>query len=457
MGVLGEARMRWGLAVLLGCIVLLILVPSALAVENTGKIEGTVTKAGGEGIEGIEVSAYEEGESKLPVGHAKTNASGEYTIMGLATGSYKVMFAPGENGLNYVSQYYQNESSLKTANSVEVKQEKPTPGIDAKLQVGGIISGTVTDAWTHAPVSNVYVVALGSNEAFARVGGTNASGEYSIVGLASGEYKIEFIELGSGSPYILQYYNDQSSLASANPVTANEGETTVGVDAALVHKEPVDTAAPVVSGTPAVGQTLSCSTGTWTGEPTLAYTYAWLRNGAAIPGASASTYAVQSADQGAELACRVTATNESGSAGAVSNTLTVPAASPPPPPPTPIVKLVNARILVSGGSARVPISCAQATCTGTIELTEQIVVHRRPHGRTRSKRETVILGRGAYTLSADHSATISIHLTRTGSRALARARRHRLPVTAQVSVTGGTAIRGPIVLSEAMNRRHRRR
>jgi len=102
---------------------------------------------------------------------------------------------------------------------------------------------------------------------------------------------------------------------------------------------------------------------------------------------------------------------------------------------------------VSGGSARVPIACAQATCTGTIELIERIVIRRRHHGRTRLRRETVVLGRGAYALSADHSATIPVHLTHTGRRALARARHHRLPVTAQVSVTGGTAIRGSIVLS----------
>jgi hypothetical protein len=456
MDTLGEARMRWGLAVLLGCIVLLILAPSALAAENTGKIEGTVTEAmpPHSGLGNIEVTAYEAGGSKSPVENAKTetNASGEYTIVGLAEGSYKVRFSPSvESGLNYVTQYYDGALSLGAAKSVSVTQEHTTSPINAELQVGGTISGTVTDAWRHAPLSKVYVVALGPNEAFAGGTDTNASGEYTIQGLATGEYKIAFVD----TSYVVQYYNDQPSPASADPVTTDEGETTAGIDAALVRKEPVNTAAPVVSGTPVVGQTLSCSTGTWTGEPMLAYTYAWLRNGATITGANVSTYGVQSADQGTALACKVTATNKSGSVSAVSNTLTVPAASPPPPPPAPIVKLLSSKILVSGSSAGVPISCAQATCTGTIELTEQILVRRRVHGRTRSKRETVILGRGAYTLSADHSATISIHLTRTGMRALARARHHRLPVTARVSVTGGTAMRESVVLSEPMNRRHR--
>ncbi len=427
--------------------------------QEGGKIEGTVTGLTESEdtipLGNIEVTAYEAGGNEYPVGYTKTNEKGEYTIVGLATGSYKVMFAPVESDLNYLPQYYQNKPSLKTANQVKVEQEKSKIGINAELQIGGAISGTVTDAWTHAPLSNILVVAIGSDEAFAWVANTNASGEYSIVGLASGVYKIEFIGLGSGSPYILQYYNDQPSLASANPVTANQGSTTPGIDAALVRKAPVDTAGPVASGTPAPGQALSCTTGSWTGSPTLTYAYAWLRGGVAIPGASASTYAVQSADQGAGLACQVTATNKSGSASAVSNTLTVPVTAPAPP--TPIIRLSSAKILVSRGSARVPIACAKATCRGTIELTEQILVRRRRHGRTRSKRETIILGKAAYALSADRSATIIIQLTRTGKRALSRARHHQLAVTAQVSVTNGTTIRGPIVLNELVHKRRRHR
>jgi len=152
---------------------------------------------------------------------------------------------------------------------------------------------------------------------------------------------------------------------------------------------------------------------------------------------------MRSAAAGIDAALVSKTANKHGSSGVMGSTLSVPAVLPP----APVVRLLSAKILVSGGSARVPIACAQATCTGTIELIERIVIRRRHHGRTRLRRETVVLGRGAYALSADHSATIPVHLTHTGRRALARARHHRLPVTAQVSVTGGTAIRGSIVLS----------
>lgn len=76
---------------------------------------------------------------------------------------------------------------------------------------------------------------------------------------------------------------------------------------------PSNTVAPVVSGTPAVGSTLSVSNGTWTGSPT-SYSYQWKRDGVPIIGASSSSYTVVSADVGHTLIASVTATNGSGSA-----------------------------------------------------------------------------------------------------------------------------------------------
>jgi hypothetical protein len=52
---------------------------------------------------------------------------------------------------------------------------------------------------------------------------------------------------------------------------------------------PVNTVAPAVSGTATVGQTLSSTTGTWTGLPTPTFTYQWQRAGSNISGATSST------------------------------------------------------------------------------------------------------------------------------------------------------------------------
>jgi hypothetical protein len=420
-----------------------------------GEITGTVTDGSTHNaLSGIDVSAVREASGEeFSFGAATTEADGEYTMRGLAAGSYKVEFSPGfESSLNYVTQYYDGQSSPASATPVTVTQGSVTPGIDAALEAGGEITGTVTDATTHVDLPNIAVLAIGASEASGGFAITNTSGQYTIQGLATGSYKLEFISAGEGSSYIAQFYNGAATLASATPVAVTQGSTTSPINAALVPKRPIEATAPNVSGTPAVGATLTCSNGTWTGSPAPTFTHLWLRNGSPIAGATGSSYVVQAADQGAGLACRVTATNKSGSAAAVSNTLTVtPLVAHPLPiiTRTPFVALSSTRIVVSGGSARVPLLCTNASCAGTIELTQQVVVKQRKGKKTISKKKTVVLAKGSYALAAGKSATIAVRLTPAGRSALAKAKGHKLSVKAIVFVTGGTKVTKPVVLSMA--------
>ena len=82
---------------------------------------------------------------------------------------------------------------------------------------------------------------------------------------------------------------------------------------------PVNTVAPAVTGTAAVGATLSSTTGTWTGTPTITYAYQWQHTTTNIGGATSSTYVVESAYTGETIRCVVTATNGAGSVAANSN------------------------------------------------------------------------------------------------------------------------------------------
>jgi hypothetical protein len=423
--------------------------------QEGGKINGRVTEyTKSEDIvplRNIEVTVYEASGRELPVGYAITAADGEYTVEGLASGSYKVEFSASEGNRNYVTQYYDDAPTLATATSVSVVQGKTTGGIVAELQAGGTIEGAVTDASTHAALSNVEVVALGAGDVVDGAALTNASGQYKVVGLATGSYVVEF----ASEHYITQYYNDQPSFASADAVEVVQNSATAAIDAALVPRAPVNVAAPVASGTPAAGQTLSCSTGSWTGSPAPTYSYAWLRDGVAIAGAVGSTYVVQAADVGNGLTCEVTATNKEGSAAAASNTLIVPVPLPPTPP-VPAIKLSGTKIVVSKGAARVPIACARANCAGTVELTEQrIVVKSRRGRRTTSKRETLILGKGSYSLAAGRGATVVVHLTASGRSALTGSRHHELSAKVVVSVSGGKTVSASVVLSEAPLAKHK--
>lgn len=86
---------------------------------------------------------------------------------------------------------------------------------------------------------------------------------------------------------------------------------------AVVAPVPQNTTAPVVSGTPTSGQTLTTTNGTWSNTPT-GYTYQWRRGGVNISGATASSYTLVLADVGATISVAVTATNANGSTTATS-------------------------------------------------------------------------------------------------------------------------------------------
>jgi hypothetical protein len=85
---------------------------------------------------------------------------------------------------------------------------------------------------------------------------------------------------------------------------------------------PVNTAAPVVTGTGTVGQNLTTTNGTWTNSPT-SFVYQWLRSGAPVLGAVNAVYALVGADSGTSVSCRVTAINPAGSTQAFSNGIAV--------------------------------------------------------------------------------------------------------------------------------------
>jgi hypothetical protein len=93
---------------------------------------------------------------------------------------------------------------------------------------------------------------------------------------------------------------------------------------------PFPTSAPVLSGSPAVGETVSCASGAWAHDPG-AYDFVILSGSAIV--ADTSSYVVRATDRGRALRCRVSATNAGGTGSADSNTLAVP--PPPKPEPTP--------------------------------------------------------------------------------------------------------------------------
>ncbi len=96
---------------------------------------------------------------------------------------------------------------------------------------------------------------------------------------------------------------------------AGRRQASRAADAAL--KLPVNSVLPAITGDLYQGETLTCSTGTWSNTPD-AYAYQWNRDGSPIIGATAATRVLALADAGATMTCTVTATNLGVSAVATS-------------------------------------------------------------------------------------------------------------------------------------------
>ena len=91
----------------------------------------------------------------------------------------------------------------------------------------------------------------------------------------------------------------------------------------LASQAPANTALPTISGVAQAGQTLTGSTGSWTGAPT-SFAFRWQRCDSAgatcvdVPGATAATYTLGGADVGWTVRVAVAASNAAGTTTAVS-------------------------------------------------------------------------------------------------------------------------------------------
>ncbi len=120
--------------------------------------------------------------------------------------------------------------------------------------------------------------------------------------------------------------------AGDSSLTASATSSPFQVGPPVTQGPPVNHQPPVISGTPGVGDTLSCSTGVWTNAPSR-FSYQWNRHGPAIPGATSPSYTVAAADQGSSLTCAVVASNAFGSSAPATS---APVSVPGPPNGAPV-------------------------------------------------------------------------------------------------------------------------
>jgi hypothetical protein len=164
------------------------------------------------------------------------------------------------------------------------------PSITGSAQPGQTLTCS-TGTWLNSPTSYTY---------------SWQSDLSNIAGATSSTYTVQNSDVGHSITCSVVASNASgSSLVPAVSAPVVVGLPIVGA--------PVMTLPPTISpAAPQVGQTLTCSPGTWLNSPT-SYSFTWQRDATNISGATSSSYIVTSSDANQPITCTVVASNASGS------------------------------------------------------------------------------------------------------------------------------------------------
>ena len=147
------------------------------------------------------------------------------------------------------------------------------------------------------------------------------------VGKISWEWDFSDARVENSAPYSLYGYDVNNDLIGRGlsvgehrlkvKAYSDSGDQLQGmtVTFTVTHNTPA-TGAPTISGTPQVGQTLTASTSDIAdadGLTNVSYSYQWLADDTDISGATSSTYALQSSENGKVIKVRVTFEDDAGS------------------------------------------------------------------------------------------------------------------------------------------------
>jgi hypothetical protein len=333
----------------------------------------------------------------------ETGSGGEYTIPKLPPDEYAVRFtgevcAEGACRREFAPQYYQDKPTKTAATPVSVGTGV-TSEINASLERGANITGNVVQASDGQAIDHLVVCgfegnpeSLSEEEYDAFVASlecvrTNAAGDYTLTGLASGNYAVDFTGIVCSDelctevsePYVLQYYERSASLVGAKRVSVSTTGTVSEINARLLIVE--HNLVPPPLG-PAPSATVTTAT---TATPS-------------VPGTASGP----------------------GSA------------------------------TVKNGKAAITLHCGGAgACNGTLKLlariTEKHTVKRHGKSKTVTRSHTVVIGEHFFSIGGRESRTVDVRITAKGLTLLRKAGRKGLRVT----LSGGGLRGRTLVLKEA--------
>ena len=233
-------------------------------------------------------------------------------------------------------------------------------------------------------------------------------------------------------------------------VAASDPGSSAGADTTLTTPAPLKPS-PLLSGTAAVGDRLSCNVGT-TVPAGLTVTYAWVRDTTTISGAAGAQYVVAVADETHHLNCEVTISGDGGSESASSGYDAVPSETIGMLTETSVSKAS-----VAARSASTTVTCspeALGRCTITMRLTITETIRR--NGVISHR--TVTLGSHTTEIAPGASAKVTVSLNKTGRQMLAADGRLKTTMSVSGTVVGvitGTLLKRSITFTNPAHAKRR--
>jgi len=263
---------------------------------DLGSITGTVVTAGdAQAVTAVQVDLYDGSGSVLAT--TQPAADGSYTFAGLTPADYTLHFAmTGTQAADYLAEWWDNQPLQQDATPVTVAAGQvttlaeaqldqvplsPAPSIAGTAAVGQTLTGTV-GTWRPTPDSFDY-------QWFADgVPIPDATGT---------AYLLTVAELGKAVTLSVTAHR-----AGADPITTLSAATGPVGPGAFTSAP-----TPVITGSTVAGQILQVLPGSWT-PAGASLSYLWYRNGLGLANTNRASYALTTADLGARISVKVTAT-----------------------------------------------------------------------------------------------------------------------------------------------------
>lgn len=266
---------------------------------KAGTISGYVNNRGSTGMEHVDVVAYIAADNDFwMVDWATTDALGRYRLV-LPPGVYTLLFQPPVDS-THIEQWWNKAADFEHATRFELKAGESLTRTANLITVGGM-QGRVTGS-DGSGIANVWADAYRylDNGKISHVDSslTDEDGYFRIVGLEPGWYYLYFDTQdapGYASKWREHEYGGVSFIQVQDVIFTNLNDQLK----ALLKKT-----TPSISGTRAVGSTLTASTGAWTAGAK--FSYQWYADGKAVAKATRSTFKLTKAQHGKKMTVKVT-------------------------------------------------------------------------------------------------------------------------------------------------------